>query len=188
MKTPTKISIILLAAAALTACAPFRVGDIRVGHTPARKIAKDPNIPGKGVDGQCLPFAMSLHKRFQAAGIPSKVIVYRYESLGTLPGAFSGSAAYGASRARTGAHAAVAYNDDGRTYLMDNQAWMPQWVANNGAMGLAQQFSGMDIAVLDARVLNTAAPRKARTPSSPERVRPEAPATPVAPAYFTYVR
>lgn len=139
----TKAALLLLAAL-LAGCAPFRVGDIRIGNTPARKIAKDMSIPGKGVDGQCLPYAIALHRKFQAAGIRSKVLVFSYESLAADP------------RNKGGAHAIVSYDDDGRTYLMDNQSWLPTWVHNDNALGLAQQFAGMDNNVLAARPLGEA--------------------------------
>lgn len=175
-------SLLLLSTMLLAACAPFRVGDIRVGNTPARKIAKDMSIPGKGVDGQCLPFAVALHHRFQAAGIPSKVIVFNYDSLGTTPGAFSGAGNFGVSKPVGGAHAMVAYNDEGRTYLMDNQSWMPTWVHGDSVAGFAQQFSGMDMKVADARTYAAATPRvpRATAPAAPTR-KPMEPATPKAP-------
>lgn len=68
-------------------------GTLRMGNTPARRIAKDMSLPGQGVDGQCLPFARALHARFRSAGIPSKVIVFRYESLGRISSVFSNHAA-----------------------------------------------------------------------------------------------
>ena len=37
--------------------------------------------------------------------------------------------AFGTAAGR-GSHAVVMYNDDGRTYVMDNQSWTPQWVHN----------------------------------------------------------
>ena len=144
-----KINFSSLALAALTgaflALSPTAHAEIRIGSTPARKIAKDMNIPGKGVDGQCLLFAQALHKKFRAAGIASKIVTFSYESLGTIGGAFTNT------RNQGGAHAVVAYNDGGRIYLMDNQSWMPTWVKDTDATGLAQQFAGMDIKVTSAR-------------------------------------
>lgn len=182
MKNIFSLSLLLAAAALTLGSTNAQAGGLRIGNTPARKIAKDTSIPGKGVDGQCLPYALALHKRFQAAGIESKVIVYRYEALNTASGAFNGSAAYSNSRSQGGAHAAVAYNDDGRIYLIDNQSWMPKWVANDSNKGWAQQFSGMDVNVLEAREYNTKTvakntPRKSSTPA----IRTKAPKAPTAP-------
>jgi hypothetical protein len=110
-------------------------GKIRIGDTPARRIAKDRSLPGKGVEGQCLPFAVALHQKFKAAGIPSKVITYGYQSLKTP---------ISSRQPTNGAHAVVAYNDEGRTYVMDNQSWAPTWVHDGSAVAMTQQFSGMD--------------------------------------------
>jgi hypothetical protein len=141
-----KINFRSLALVALAAAFTHAAhAEIRIGSTPARKIAKDMSIPGKGVDGQCLQFAQALHKKLQAAGIQSKVITFSYDSLGTIGGAFTNT------RNQGGAHAMVAYNDGGRVYLMDNQSWMPTWVKDTGAAGLAQQFAGMDIKVTSVR-------------------------------------
>lgn len=133
--------LILCALLLASGCASSRVGQIRIGDTPARRIAKDLSVPGKGVNGQCLPYARALHQRFQAAGIPSRVITYNYESLVT-PRKLEGL---------TGAHAVVAYEDDGRTYMIDNQSWLPVWVRDASPDALARQFSGQDFNVLSAR-------------------------------------
>lgn len=146
MKTTNFTALALTAlAGAFLALTPAAHADIRIGNTPARKIAKDMSIPGKGVDGQCLVFAQALHRKFQAAGIQSRIVTFGYESLGTIGGAFTNT------RNQGGAHAVVAYNDGGRIYLMDNQSWMPTWVKAADAAGLAQQFAGMDIKVTSAR-------------------------------------
>lgn len=142
MKTTPLRVLIAAAGLALAACSSTQTAGIRVGDTPARRIAKDTSLPGKGVQGQCLPFAEALHRKFQAAGIPSKVITYRYDSL---------NAPAHARQPMSGTHAVVAYNDQGRTYIMDNQSWMPKWVGNASAVGMAQQFSGMDIHVASAQ-------------------------------------
>jgi hypothetical protein len=182
MKNITSISLLIATAAALTiGSTTAEAGGLRIGSTPARKIAKDLSIPGKGVDGQCLPYALALHKRFQAAGIASKVIVYRYEAYNTAPGTFSGSAAYGSSATKGGAHAAVAYNDGGRIYLIDNQSWMPKWVSNDSTKGWAQQFSGMDINVLEAREYNTKKAIAKRSTSPSIRTKAPTPKAPKAP-------
>ncbi len=150
MNTTLVRSLLLLGATMLSACAPFRVGNVRVGDTPARKIAKDMSIPGKGTDGQCLPFALALHHKFQSAGIPSKVVVYDYESL-KAPNTFAGTN----HATPNGAHAVVVYNDDGRTYVMDNQSWLPTWVPGGSIVATAQQFSGMNFGILGAHALSS---------------------------------
>jgi len=156
----------LLAALSLPGC-----GSLRIGNTPARRIAKDMSLPGKGIDGQCLPFAQALHRRFRSAGIPSKVIVFRYESLGRMPSLFSNNAAYGLPRPQSGAHAIVAYDDGGRIYVTDNQTWMPQWVHGGDADQLARQFSGMHHRVTGAHI---ASPRQSRAAAraNPRHKRP----------------
>lgn len=194
MKNIIPMTAILLTSLALTACAPFRVGNVRIGNTPARKIAKSTDIPGKGVDGQCLPFANALHARFKAAGIPSKVLAFRYEALLSTPMGVNSEPDYRVPKPFGGAHAAVAYNDDGRTYLMDNLSWNPKWVSGDSDKGLAQQFAGMDFNVLEARVLNGSAPRRSRpatkpaapmVPSVPAVPEPSAPEMTLPPSYFT---
>ena len=181
MKNISFFALLATAAAFALGTASAEAGGLRIGSTPARKIAKDLSIPGKGVDGQCLPYALALHKRFRAAGIESKVIVYRYEALNTAAGAFSGSASFGGSRSQTGAHAAVAYNDGGRIYLIDNQSWMPKWVGNDSNKGWAQQFSGMDVNVLEAREYNTKTVAKNTRKSAPSIRTKTAPKAPTAP-------
>jgi hypothetical protein len=162
------MTAIALSALGFQACAPFRVGNIRIGNTHAARIAKDQGINGKGSYGQCLPFALALHEKFQVAGIPSKVIAYSYETL-TVPVDLTGGDLRplnpGEKPGTTGAHAIVAYEDDGRTYVMDNQSWMPQWVRNATPAGLAQQFSGMDVAVLHAKVVARTDSAKGMSPA-----------------------
>src|SRR5690242_9156939 len=124
MTTPKAVfvpSILLISLSFLSACASFRAGSVRIGDTPACRMAKDPSIPGKNVTGQCLPFAVALNQKLQAAGIASKVIGYSYELPLTSPMA--------ERTGGKGAHAVVVYNDDGRTYVMDNQSWAPRWVS-----------------------------------------------------------
>jgi hypothetical protein len=138
----------------LLACAPFRVGNIRVGYSAAGHIAMDCSLPGKCERGQCLTFALALHEKFAAAGIPSKVIAYGYEALSapTAGVEVSQPARVNADGSNlTGAHAVVAYNDDGRIYMMDNQSWRPTWVHDAGAMAMAQQFSGMNTRIRGAQ-------------------------------------
>jgi hypothetical protein len=103
-----------------------------------------------------MPFAIALHKKFEAAGIPSRVVVYGYESGGVpIPnagGEISAQPVLGEGAGR-GSHAVVIYDDSGRTYVMDNQSWTPQWVRNATPMQMAQQFSGINTSVKMARVL-----------------------------------
>jgi hypothetical protein len=130
--------------------------DIRFGDTPAARIAKDVNLPGKEKTGQCLPFALALQKKFAAAGIASRVVIYGYETGGVPAVTTSGdilSQPAGTGRMR-GSHAVVVYDDGGRIYVMDNQSWTPQWVQRAGAVQIAQQFSGIHCSVKMARVVN----------------------------------
>jgi hypothetical protein len=138
----------------LTGCASRQAGNIRIGDTPAGRIAKDGNIPGKGTYGKCLPYALALHSRLQAAGIPSKVIVYSYETLSSPADLLNGGTRGGVRAGTPGSHAIVAYVDGGRTYIMDNQSWMPRWVRDGSPTGLAVQFSGANIGVLAANVMD----------------------------------
>ncbi len=150
-KRVSTILILGIAASLLPACAPqTRIGSVRIGYSKAGRIAKDMSLPGKGVEGQCLPFANALHQKFAAAGIPSKIIVYHYTPLSS-PVAYDDfnralcSDARNLNAPRT--HAVVAYNDDGRTYIMDNQSWYPTWIHDASPTEMAQQFSGMDLHV-----------------------------------------
>jgi hypothetical protein len=151
MKTTKALNLLALMALLMPACSTFRNADIRIGDTPAARLAKDVHITGKGVPGQCLPFAMALHKKLEAAGIPSRVIVYGYET-SAVPGmSFAGGMS--AEMPNRGAHAVVAYDDGGRTYVMDNQSWIPQWVHTAAPLQTAQQFSGINYNVRMARVV-----------------------------------
>ena len=143
MSNISMTTLATISAAFLSGCASFRVGSIRVGDTAPRRIAKEMSIRGKGIEGQCLPFAVSLHRRFKAAGIPSKVIGYGWKAL---------AGPLGDRKPHTGSHAVVAYQDDGRTYVMDNQSWQPMWVHGGASHAVTQKFSGMDFKVEDARV------------------------------------
>lgn len=140
----------LLLATALLALVGFsstsQAAGIRIGNTPASRIAKAADVPGKGVYGKCLPFALALHQKFQAAGIPSRVIAYRYEK----------AASASANSVESG-HAIVAYEDGGRTYVIDNQSWAPQWVYNGSPAELARQFSGIGFEITQAKVVKAAA-------------------------------
>jgi len=133
-------------------------GGFRIGDTPAARIAKDSSIPGKGKAGQCLPFATALQKKMEAAGIAARVVVYGYEAGGVpatdATGDVSTQPAFGTAAGR-GSHAVVMYNDGGRTYVMDNQSWTPQWVHNAAPVQMAQQFSGIHCSVKMARVVPT---------------------------------
>jgi hypothetical protein len=132
-------------------------GDIRLGGTTAVRIARDASIPGKGKAGECMPFALALQKRFEAAGIPSRVIVFGYEQAGvsmiTVYGDVEAQpSGQGAAR---GSHVMVVYDDGGRTYAMDNQSWTPRWIREATPVQMAQQFSGVQCDVKMARVLPT---------------------------------
>ena len=144
-------------AVSISAGAPICDGNIRIGDTPAGRIAKETTVRGKYVDGQCLPFAKELHARFRAAGIPSKVITFNYETLSRSRAIFGEHRAVAPINERggiTGAHAVVAYEDQGRTYIMDNQSWQPKWIHSDSPSGMARQFCGMDVLVAKARVVD----------------------------------
>jgi hypothetical protein len=148
-------ALLIVSAALLSACASSPTGGVRIGDTPARRIAKDSAIPGKYVENQCLPFANALHAKFQAAGIPSKVISFSYETLPTPREIIFEPRPFPSVNDRgglAGAHAVVVYEDLGRTYVMDNQSWQPKWIHDGSPTEMAQQFGGMDMKVGDARV------------------------------------
>lgn len=141
------------------------MGSARVGDTRARQIAKDLSITGKGVEGLCLPFARALHAKFQAAGIPSKIVCFRYTTLAVPiplvenPSVFPSVAEQGGT---AGEHAVVVYEDEGRTYVMDNQSWQPTWVHDSSPTSVSQQFSGMNVAIAGVRVLGDAGAMRQR--------------------------
>jgi hypothetical protein len=172
-RIPFRVKTFLTVAALfLAACAPFRVGSIRVGYSAAGHIAKDMSIPGKGVSGECLPFALALQQKFEAAGIPSKIIAYSYEAMS--PARFidrsQPTPAIGRADSYSGAHAIVEYNDDGRIYIMDNQSWSPTWVHEASNAGLAQQFGGTNISIRKARIVDEKTTfLSASTGSTPDR-------------------
>jgi hypothetical protein len=146
MKKVNNYSTLSLVTAGLLIAGSVQAIDIRIGDTSAARIAKDAHLPGKGVPGQCLPFAAALHGKLQAAGIPSEVLVYGYEA---TPG--PGMAV---SAGKRGAHAVVLYQDGGRSYVMDNQSWAPQWLHEAAPLQMAQQFSGIACNVRVARMMN----------------------------------
>ena len=139
----------MAAAFLLPACSSLSQNSIRIGQTPASRIAKDPTITGKGVPGQCLAFANALQLKFEAAGCPVQVSRrYGYQASpvpqpGFVP-AVGGEAA---------SHAVVAHEDGGRAYIMDNQSWSPQWIQNGAPLQMAQRFSGINTDVKVARVM-----------------------------------
>jgi hypothetical protein len=136
MKTTGLIALLFTAAFATHVCSAFDLGGLRVGDTRAMTIAKDSSLAGKNVSGKCLPFAVALNKKFHEAGITSRIIGYSYEDAGRLA----------ASRG----HAVVAFQDGGRTYLMDNQSWTPRWMESTNTRDLAVQFEGMNTRVVTA--------------------------------------
>jgi hypothetical protein len=155
----TRFLFVISTSILLSALAPLHAGGIRIGDTRARQIAKDALLAGKFTDGQCLPFAKALHAKFQAAGIPSKVISFGYETLSTPQAIFGEQRAVPSINDRgglTGAHAVVAYEDEGRTYVMDNQSWQPTWIHAASPIDMARQFAGMNVAVGAARVMEHA--------------------------------
>jgi hypothetical protein len=145
----------IAAALMVSTGATCMAGGVRIGDTPAARIAKDESLPGKGKLGECLPFARALQKKFEAAGIPSRIVVYGYE-LGGVPAISAAGdmvaqpTGLGAIR---GSHVVVIYKDGERTYAMDNQSWTPRWVHDATPKQMAQQFSGIDYSVKMARVL-----------------------------------
>lgn len=160
--------VVIIAAFIALAGIPCQAGGIRIGDTPAARIAKDASLPGKGKLGECLPFARALQKKFEAAGIPSRIVVYGYEQGGVPAISTEGDMApqpSGVGAAR-GSHVAVVYEDGGRTYMMDNQSWTPHWVHNATPLQMAQQFSGIQCSVKMARVMP-----EERGPKAPMHVR-----------------
>jgi hypothetical protein len=127
----------------LVLTAPLARGEIRIGYGPAGNIARAPDVHGKNIPGQC-PFARELHARLQTAGIPSAIIIYAYAADSRLAGPLNAPLS----------HAVVAYEDRGRTYIMDNQSSTPVWVKKTTLAGMAQRFSGPAIAVRGARIEN----------------------------------
>jgi len=115
---------------------PFKVGSLRVGYGEAGLIAKSNDMAGKFKHNQCLPFAIDLHSRFKAAGIPSKVIAYSW-----------------ASGFNSGSHAVVFYEDDGRVYAMDNLSWVPKWIGEKDIFKAAEQFNEGSGIVIGAGII-----------------------------------
>jgi hypothetical protein len=159
MKTPALAALLATAFVVLNGM-PCLAGGIRIGDTPAARIAKDTSIPGKGKPGQCLPFAVALQKKFTAAGISARVVVYGYE-VGGVPSQDASTEPVLGTAGTRGSHAVVVYDDDGRTCVMDNQSWAPQWVHTAAPRQMAQQFSGINYSVKMARVLNDRSAPKA---------------------------
>jgi len=159
MKTAL-IAALVSSAIVLPACSTSHLTGVRVGNTPVRSIAMDPGLPGKGVPGQCLPYALALQKKLRASGVNSEIVAYRYEDL------------VGAGKfARNRKHAAVSFNDEGRTYLMDNVSSEPLWVENS--LPVEQQLGqleGMDARVLAAWNISQGNFRLARKSASERRV------------------
>jgi hypothetical protein len=133
------------------ACASERGGGVRIGYGSASRIARDPDIPGRNVPGQCLPFACALQARLQAAGVRSRIIEYNYELSPVPVGDLSGLPPRDSHNPLC--HAVVAYQEEGRTYIIDNQSWTPTWVREAAPVEMAQRFSGLAVNVLGARTL-----------------------------------
>ena len=83
---------------------------------------------GKGQNNLCLPFAYALHNKFEQARIKSKVVCYHWQHT---------------TDNKNGDHAIVIFDDQGRTYVMDNQSFEPTWVKTSTELDIAQQFSGV---------------------------------------------
>jgi hypothetical protein len=67
----------------------------------------------------------------------------------------------------------VVYDDGGRSYMMDNQLWLPRWIHNGSPMQMAQQFSGINCSVKMARVVGgegKSAPKSPAMASATRRV------------------
>ncbi len=133
----------LVVAMSFVLVAPLARGEVRIGYGPASQIARAGDLRGRNRIGQCLPFARALQARLQAAGIRAKIITYAYEG-GVAPGENPPGLPQ--------SHAVVAYEEGGRTYIMDNQSWSPKWIRDATAVEMAQRFSGPGVAVLGAKV------------------------------------
>lgn len=143
----------------MTSAAQLCAVDIRIGDTLAKRIAKDMTVSGKGVIGQCLPYAQALHARFCSVGIRSKILIFNYQNLS--------SPATNGARCAAGAHAVVAFEDGGRIYIADNQSWLPVWIQEAAPASMAQQFSGKDLRVVSARVMPDGRPERTAMRAAP---------------------
>lgn len=148
------------------------VAELRLSYGEASKIALATDLPGKRMPGQCLPFARALAERLRAAGFQANAVTFTFQS---APGSHQNE---GTISEDYSCHAAVIYNDGGRTYVMDNQRGAPLWVHQGSVTNMLQRFAGPDIAVLAAKpeldpsrhgfvgMANVALPRKTRGESS----------------------
>lgn len=136
MKASSLLTLALLSMTCTFANA-IEMGKIRVGNTPARSIALESNLPGKSVLGSCKPFAVALNQRFAAAKIHSQVVGFNYATFGGHPDSQG--------------HAVVIYEDEGRTYIMDNQMSRPVWVPNSASLReKVGQIAGVETNVISA--------------------------------------
>jgi hypothetical protein len=181
-------SVVVAWAILFLVCASTQAGGIRIGDTPARRIAKGAAIPGKFCEGQCLPFANALHAKLEAAGIRSKILSFQYETLPAVHDVVADQWGFRPIPDRagmTGAHAVVVYDDQGRTYVMDNQSWQPKWIHDASPTVMATQFAGMNTFVDDACVIDSARrtmpPGPSRESAPPSfRASSQAPHSPVS--------
>ena len=83
----------------------------------ANRIAEDPTIKGKGKDGACMDYALSLSSKLAANGIHGRLIFYRWHIR---------------TNDITGSHVFVVYHlADGTEWIVDNEIAAPKKVPDD---------------------------------------------------------
>ena len=92
----------------------FLLADFCLSESPVRGLADDPTVKGKGRDGACMDYALTLSSRLAANGIHGQLIFYRWHIRNT---------------AIAGSHVFVVYRlTDGSKWIVDNEISHPRKV------------------------------------------------------------
>ena len=131
MKTILTIFSVVTSYALLTFCA--------LGAPANYAIADDATIKGKGQDGECFDYALSLSSRLAANGIHGRLIFYRWHIRNT---------------SITGSHVLVQYRlSNGSEWIVDNEIPPPKRVpAEATPMQLVFLLSGDASAPVDVEL------------------------------------
>lgn len=127
MKTKIKSIGMALAIVIILSSTTFAMG------IKAIRLAESRNIEGKGIYGECLPFAQSLNQKLQENGIESYFIEYSYET----------------KSGECGAHAIVVFKDEkGQLWGIDNLSKAKRVYGNNSEEWVKSFYSGYKIVIV----------------------------------------
>lgn len=111
-------------------------------------VAMAGDIPGKNIQGECLPFAQELYHRLTRVGSETHLIIYDWCDW----------------EGRRGVHAIVVYQDaEKRYWAMDNEHARPVWLDGSSAQAWCRSFS--PYTANHVRTNRTYVPGMERTPN-----------------------